>query len=209
MELKAAIEARTSVRTYLAEPVPVEVLREMVRLAGRAPSLNNAQPWRYIAIVDSAKCQRIASMVTDKLQAILPPANTDAQQRATARLFDHVRSFGEAPALLLAATRTYPGFLDDALMATGLAKEAADSLRGHPYAMSLGASIENLLLAATDMGYGGCWLTAPQVAAANIEEEVGIKAPWRLGAVVSVGKPAQEANQASKKSLDEIFEVHR
>ncbi len=94
-------------------------------------------------------------------------------------------------------------------MSSGLAKEAADSLRGHPYAMSLGASIENLLLAATDMGYGACWLTAPQVAAASIEQEVGIEPPWRLGAVVSVGKPAQAAKQAAKKSIDEIFEVHR
>lgn len=209
MEFKAVIEARTSVRSYLAEPVPVEVLREMVRLAGLAPSLNNAQPWRYVAVVDSAKCQRISTLVSDKLHAIIPAANTDAQAKATARLFDHVRSFGEAPALLIAATRTYPGFLDDALMSSGLAKEAADSLRGHPYAMSLGASIENLLLAATDLGYGACWLTAPQVAAASIEQEVGIEPPWRLGAVVSVGKPAQEVKQASKKSIDEIFEVHR
>ena len=62
--------------------------------------------------------------------------------------------------------------------------------------MSLGASIQNLLLAATDMGYGACWLTAPQVAASNVEREVGIEAPWRLGAVISVGKPHTPGTQA-------------
>lgn len=208
MELKAAMMARSSVRSYTQEPVPLEDLREMVRLAGRAPSLNNAQPWRYVAVVDSAKCLRIADLVRDKLNELLPAPHTDAQEKATARLFEHVRAFGRAPALLIAATRTYPGFLDDALMATGLAKDAADCLRGHPYAMSLGASIQNLLLAATDLGYGACWLSAPQVAASSIEREVGIEPPWRLGAVIAVGKPAGDVKQASKKDLDEIFSVH-
>lgn len=209
MELRAAMEARTSVRSYLPETVPLDDLREMVRLAGRAPSLNNAQPWRYIAVVDTERCQRIASLVRDKLQTILPEPKTDAQQKATSRLHDYVNLFGQAPALFVVATRTYPGFLDDALMTTGLARDAADSLRGHPYAMSLGASIENLLLAATDLGYGACWLTAPQIAASSIEREVGIKSPWKLGAVISVGKPAQEAVQSPKKPFDDIFEVLR
>ena len=213
MELKSAIESRGSVRSYVSGPVPVEDLREMVRLAGLAPSLNNAQPWRYLAVVDAAKCRRIAELVRERLEEILPAARTsagtDAQQNASSRLLDHVRTFGEASALIVAATRTYPGFLDDALMASGLARDTADSLRGHPYAMSLGASIQNLLLAATDMGYGACWLTAPQVASASIEREVGIESPWRLGAVISIGRPAQPAIQAPKKPLDEIFSVCR
>lgn len=209
MELKAAIEGRGSVRSYVPEPVPVDDLREMVRLAGLAPSLNNAQPWKFLAVVDTARCRRVAALVREKLEAILPAPGTDAQQKATARLFDHVRAFGDAPALLIAATRTYPGFLDDALMASGLAREKADALRGHPYAMSLGASIQNLLLAATDMGYGACWLTVPQVASVELEREVGIEPPWRLGAVVSVGRPTEKVKQAQKKPIDEIFSVCR
>lgn len=207
MEVKAAMEARTSIRSYVPEPVPVEDLRDMVRLAGLAPSLNNAQPWKYIAVCDGDRCQRLASLVRDKLRTILPVPKTDAQQRAASRLHEYVDLFGRAPALLVVATRTYPGFLDDALMAAGLTKEAADALRGRPYAMSLGASIQSLLLAATDLGYGACWLTAPQVAAPAIEMEVGIKSPWKLGAIVSVGKPAKEAIQSAKKPIDDIFEV--
>lgn len=207
MQLKEAMEARTSVRTYLPEPVSVDDLKEMVRLAGRAPSLNNAQPWKYYAVVEASRCQRIASLVEQKLHTILPEPKTDAQQKATSKLFDYVGLFGRAPALLIVATRIYFGFLDDALMTTGLAREAADAVRGHPYAMSLGASIENLLLAATDMGYGACWLTVPQVASASIERDVGIEAPWRLGAVISVGRPAQEAIQSPKKPIEEIFSV--
>lgn len=209
MELKAVLEQRTSVRSYTTEPVPLEDLREMVRLAGRAPSLNNAQPWRYTAITDPKAIGHVAQLVCDKLDAILPQPKTDAQSQATSRLYEYVRLFGSAPALLIVATRTYPGFLDDALMTSGLATDAADSLRGHPYAMSLGASVENLLLAATDMGYGACWLTAPQVAAGSIERYVSIESPWRLGAVVSVGKPAKSGRQAPKKDIDEIFTVLR
>jgi len=42
MELKAAIEARTSVRVFKDEKIRLSDIKEMVRLAGLAPSVNNS-----------------------------------------------------------------------------------------------------------------------------------------------------------------------
>ena len=50
MELIEAISKRTSVRNYLPEPVPQEVLEQILEAGRLAPSAQNRQPWRYIVI---------------------------------------------------------------------------------------------------------------------------------------------------------------
>ena len=66
MELKAAIEARTSIRIFSEEKVNMKDIREMVRLAGLAPSVNNYQPWRYIAITNKDLLNKMADVVAVK-----------------------------------------------------------------------------------------------------------------------------------------------
>lgn len=47
MELAQAIESRRSIRGYRPIPVPRETLRQILELAIRAPSYDNAQPWGF------------------------------------------------------------------------------------------------------------------------------------------------------------------
>ena len=56
MEFKEVMSSRHSVRSFKDEKVPVEVLRDIVRTAGRAPSWENSQPWNvYIATGETLK----------------------------------------------------------------------------------------------------------------------------------------------------------
>ncbi len=50
MELTVAIETRISVREFTNDPVNISDIREIIRLAGYAPSINNYQPWKYYII---------------------------------------------------------------------------------------------------------------------------------------------------------------
>ncbi|MBW2674265.1 MAG: nitroreductase family protein, partial [Deltaproteobacteria bacterium] len=45
MELKEAIRKRISVRGYKTDPVPKEILAEIIETSLRAPSAMNVQPW--------------------------------------------------------------------------------------------------------------------------------------------------------------------
>lgn len=63
-----------------------------------------------------------------------------------------------------------------------------------------------LLLAATELGYGSCWLSGPLVAREALEALLGIDAPQRLAALVAVGVPATEpAAGHDRKSVDEVL----
>ena len=48
------MEGRRSVREFSDRPVPEDVVRELIRTAGTAPSGANKQPWRFVAVRDPA-----------------------------------------------------------------------------------------------------------------------------------------------------------
>ena len=50
MDLIEAIKSRKSIRGYKPDPVPKEVLQEILEVASRAPSSMNIQPWEFTVI---------------------------------------------------------------------------------------------------------------------------------------------------------------
>lgn len=57
-----AIATRRSVRGFTQEPVPLAMVRDILALAGRAPSMTNTQPWRVHVLagpVRDALCREI------------------------------------------------------------------------------------------------------------------------------------------------------
>jgi len=57
-----AITSRRSVRAFLPDPVDDETIREMLRVAARAPSGTNMQPWRVYVTKGKVK-QRISDAI--------------------------------------------------------------------------------------------------------------------------------------------------
>ena len=58
MDIVEAIKTRKSIRAFKPDPVPQDVLREIMEQAQRAPSWANTQPWEF-AVVTGAKLKAI------------------------------------------------------------------------------------------------------------------------------------------------------
>lgn len=58
MDIVEAIQQRKSIRAFKSDPVPKEILKEIMGLALRAPSYDNTQPWEF-AIVAGKKLEEI------------------------------------------------------------------------------------------------------------------------------------------------------
>lgn len=207
MELKQVIETRATVRQFAKDSLNAGDLREMVRLAGRAPSINNSQPWHYIAITNPELLGRMAETVLKELEDLLPICDGEDAVKAKAQVQWFSTFFKDAPAVFAIAVRPYHAIADDAISCNGLTHEELNALRGYPDLMSIGASVQTLLLAAVDMGYAGCWMSGPLVAREELEGILAIKDPERLAAMVAIGKPAITPHQREKKPVDEIFEI--
>jgi len=54
------IMTRTSIRAYKSDPVSGETLQKIVRAGMAAPTARNLQPWKFIAITQSAKLAKLA-----------------------------------------------------------------------------------------------------------------------------------------------------
>lgn len=58
----AAIESRHSMRAFLPTPVPREVIEDILRVASRAPSGTNTQPWQVHVLTGAAR-QRLSERI--------------------------------------------------------------------------------------------------------------------------------------------------
>ena len=197
MELKAAIQKRTSVRIFSDEKVPVSDLKEMVRLAGLAPSVNNYQPWKYIAVTNKDRLNRMADIVAGKIAA-LPLKKTVASKNIITQVTWFSTFFKDAPAILALAIEPYETVLESG---AELTHDEINKIRNYPDIQSAGASIQNLLLSAVDMGYAACWLSGPMIAKKEIEEILNIKSPSSLLAFIALGKPRSEPRPKEKPNL--------
>ncbi|MEO0109926.1 MAG: nitroreductase family protein [candidate division WOR-3 bacterium] len=77
MEAIECILTRRSIRKYKREPIPKEVIKELLTCAMAAPSARNEQPWHFIVITDRSLLDQIpkihpyAQMVKEAPLAIL------------------------------------------------------------------------------------------------------------------------------------------
>ncbi|XP_011876945.1 PREDICTED: iodotyrosine dehalogenase 1 [Vollenhovia emeryi] len=63
LEFYQIAAARRTIRFFSADPVPKEVIRELIRAAGTAPSGAHTEPWTFIAISDPATKLKIRDIV--------------------------------------------------------------------------------------------------------------------------------------------------
>jgi nitroreductase len=207
MQLKEAIEKRASIRKFSPEKVAIEDLTEMVRRAGLAPSVNNEQPWKFIAILNTELLQSMAGTVQAKLDQLFPDTVISQDRGIKSTVEYYSTFFKDAPVLLAVLGKKYEAMIDKLLLFRDLSHEEVNETRNHPDVQSIGAAVQNLLLSAVDLGYGACWLSGMMVARNELEELLHIEAPWHLAAFVAVGKATTLPRQRDKKSIDEIFSI--
>ena len=76
----AAIERRYSVRAFLPTPVPRPLIEDILRVASRAPSGTNAQPWK-VYVLQGAVRDELVRQVSDAHEAIRQRPELAAEYR--------------------------------------------------------------------------------------------------------------------------------
>ncbi|MFT7653781.1 MAG: nitroreductase [Limisphaerales bacterium] len=71
MEFEEVVLGRRSIRGFKSDPISKDLMREIVELAGRAPSSMNTQPW-YFHAVSGAALERIREGNTERNLAGVP-----------------------------------------------------------------------------------------------------------------------------------------
>ncbi len=207
MEFREVVKKRTSIRKFKDKPVPLRDLKLMAKYAGMAPSVNNSQPWKFLAVTNKSKLIKMAEAVNGKLDELMPDTSLENIQNVKKAVEHFSTYFVDAPAIIVVLNEPYEAVIDKALEKLELSHEEIDKLRNHPNIQTIGAAVENLLLSAVNLGYGGCWLTGPLVAREELESILKVKAPYRIAACVAIGKPFEKQKPKDKRPLEEIFQL--
>ena len=203
MELKKAIEKRTSIRSFSDMEVPVRDLKEMVRMAGLAPSVNNYQPWDFILITNKGIMLDLAELISAKYDEF-PFNKSDITSNIKKQVEWYSTFFTGAPALIAVVLKEYKSVMEKG---THISHDEINRMRNYPDIQSTGACIQNLLLSAVDLGYGGCWLSGPLIAKEGIEKKLKIKAPSQLLSFVAIGKPSKDFKPKPKEDLGKKMRI--
>jgi nitroreductase len=203
MELRQAIESRTSIRVYKKDPVPVEDLKELVRLGNLAPSIADSKPWTFVIVTSKTLLEDMALKVARQLETI-PENESKAAKNVKSQVEWFATFFQDAPALIAVALTDYESVLEKGVT---MGHDDINRMRNQPDIQSIGACIQNMLLAAVDMGYGACWMSAPMMAREDLEKMLGLQENYRLTAFVTVGVPENIPPKKSSKDIDEIVRV--
>jgi len=180
------VNARRSVRGFLPQPVPADVLDSVFTLANRAPSNCNTQPWQT-CVVSGKTCERLRvrlpeAMVQGKLTADFPydgkysGVYRERQMDAAHRLYSAMDIAREDKAGRNAAFMRNYAFFG--------APHAAFIFMPEPFglreAADCGMYAQTLMLALTAHGLASCPQTALGFHADLLREELQLDVSQRL-----------------------------
>jgi nitroreductase len=206
------IYKRHSVRKFTGASVPVDHLKEIVKAATYGPSGKNLQNWQFIVITNKQKINDIADIVAKKNEYIATQINDPEKSKAIRSSVHYHTAFKGAPVLVLVFACPYETVADILREAGKMAdEEIAKYARPNPGIQNIAAAMENLLLAAANLGYGTCWMTGPTYAAEEITNYINFNKTgegYFLAALTPLGVPAsKDFVYPPRKPLEQVLTI--
>ncbi|MBQ2580451.1 MAG: nitroreductase family protein [Ruminococcus sp.] len=190
------IEKRRSIRRYKSDAVAWQTITEIVEAARLAPSAKNRQPWKFIVFTGKQKDRLLDTMNTgiENTEKALAQTGGDASGLPDAK--NTLRIMRQAPVTIIVMNPGGNSPYEPADTDTRTT-EICDTL-------SIGAAVQNLLLAAQEKGLGTLWIANTLYAYDELCEFIGEKG--QLACAISLGYPDEDPNPRPRKPLEDILE---
>ncbi len=187
-----------AIRKYTNDPIPEHVLRDILFSATRAPSGSNRQPFRFVVLTDSKKAKQAKTLIAqsaqkfwaekrkndqyDKGSGADPNSPKSRMARAMQHYVDHLDS---APCLILPCLVRY---------------RAPSPMEG----ASVYPAVQNLLLAARGLGYGGVITGFHGPVEGELKTLLGIPEEVFITCTVTLGKPQGRHGPVRRRPMREL-----
>lgn len=187
MNTLRAIAARRSIRKFKDTPIPRKTVNTIITAATQAPSGKNSQPWRFL-IVDTTKREALI----EKIRSGISKAKEQGRDTGSSTWTLKVMAQAPLTIFILAPNGLHP-WEDRSMYQTFM--DVVDI-------QSIGASIQNMLLAAWDLGIGSLWICDVFYAYEDILEWLGEDS--QMIAAVSFGYPDESPGARPRKPVEEV-----
>jgi len=187
MDTMEAIAARRSIRKFKDQAIPEDLIRQVLHAATLAPSGKNRQPWRFYVVQGEERAEMVRLMREGMAKLEEQGIDTGSakwtaqiMERApvTVFVFNPYAEWAQAP------------------------KDFGEVLWGLVDGQSVGAAIQNMLLAAEALGLGTLWIC--DVFSAYEELCTWLGETSQMIAAVSLGYPDEAPGPRPRKTIDEV-----
>ena len=187
--------ARRTIRAFTAEPVDPAAVRRAVATALTAPAPHHSEPWRFVLCETAQARTRLVDAMRAAWTADLRGDGFTPEQ-VTRRL-------RRGDVLRLAPLIIVPCLVTDA--AHDYPDERRNRSEQAMFTVSMGAAVQNLLVALAVDGLGSAWISSTlfcqDVAAAAMDLPAG----WRPMGAVAVGHPAEQARSRPPREPEDFI----
>jgi nitroreductase len=187
-----------AIRRYADEPVPAHVLRDIMFAATRAPSGSNRQPFRFLVLTDGEKAEQAKALIAKGARAVWGAKRTDdgydsgtgvdlssPKARMAATMQQYVDNIEHVPALVLGCLVRY---------------RAPNPNEG----ASVYPAVQNVLLAARALGYGGVLTGFHAFVDAELKALLGIPEEVFIAASITLGRPEGSHGPVRRSPMSEL-----
>jgi len=187
MNTLEAIAARRSIRRFKPNDLDRATIEKLLTAAIQAPSGKNRQPWHWIVLTGDARTH-LADLIDQGCDAARVQGVQTGSAPASATIIR------QAPVTIMV--------FETALPEDWKAFESGARLVD---VQSIGAAIQDICLAATDLGLGSLWICDVLYAEDAITQWLG-GIGERMVAAISLGVPDESPAPRSRKPLTEVVE---
>jgi len=174
MTLDEIIDRRTSTRFFDRRTVSRKDIMALCEAARAAPSACNSQTWRFIAVTDTVT---IEGLCREAMHPVIPN-----------------KWLVQAPLVIVGCSQ-----LD--LIANRIGAKITGI---EYYRIDLGIAMEHMVLKATELGLGTCWIG--WFSAKRVRRILGIPGRIKVSALLAVGYPKTDTvKRRNRKSMDKIL----
>ncbi|MCJ7584557.1 MAG: nitroreductase family protein [Anaerolineales bacterium] len=194
-DLHDFLRSRRSIRRFRPDPVPVAVIRRILKTATYAPSAHNNQPWRFAVLTTTETKNQLAEAMAADFRRDLEKEGLPEADIA-ARLERSRRRIHEAPLVVILCmdafgTNSYPDpKRQQAEMTMAVQSTSLAGLQ--------------LLLAAHAEGLSGVWTCGPLFTPETVRAALDLPAAWQPQAMLFIGYPAESPSIPEHKPLEEV-----
>ena len=180
MELTDVMKARRSCRAFETTALPDEQIEAIVDAGRWAPSPLNLQPWEFIVVTDSEMKRRIRQIGEEARQKVIDGGGPGWAKKYSMDFLE------QAPVLIVVVSDPRKGGLGGFFGQPQGAMQAAC------------ACVQNMMLAAADLGLGSLWFTFfnPE----TVRALLNVPVEKEVVAVLPIGRPQQVPEPPPRKA---------
>lgn len=207
LTVEEAIKQRRTIRHFKREPISKEMVMQMLEAARLAPSGANRQPWRFVVVTDAEEKKKLRALCLD--QAFLEEvpvvfiACADSSAYARESRVKRVQEFDDAGIDFNkegAGLYADPAFRQKVMIDT----EPNPAVVERTVSAMTYIATEHLILMATALGLGSCWVGAISDREA-VKTLLGIPTHISVVAIVCIGYPQYWPPARPRLSIEQIL----